>query len=53
MTKNIKIFKRAQEQRQNNQYELTIEKINRLAERIQILSEKCERGSNPMLNNPK
>jgi hypothetical protein len=49
MTKNLEYFKRALEQRQNNQFELANENIHGLAERIQLLSDKCERGSNHML----
>ena len=47
--KNLEYFKRALEQRQNNQFELANENIHGLAERIQLLSDKCERGSQTLL----
>ena len=49
MKKNLELFKRAIEQRQNNQSELLNENVHGLAERIRLIGDKCERSSNQIL----
>ena len=49
MTKNLEYFKHPLEQRRKNRFELANEKIHSLTERIQLVSDICERGSNQML----
>ena len=49
MTQNLELFKRALEQRQNNQFELLNENVHGLAERMQLTADKAEKNSNHML----
>jgi hypothetical protein len=42
MTQNLDLFKRALEQRQNNQFELLNENVHKLAERLQLRTKQKE-----------